>query len=373
MAGTHTAAGGGHRRSGPGWLTVCLWALLGLMLAAMAALIVPACGFSTPGGQTLLWFCPGVSQPERLNTDLVREQQRERALDRRLDSLRLALAIAPDCPIPPTLARDLEEEPPVQVATLPAPEPEPQAMEEPEPTPARIPPPPEAPAPEPEPRIAEAVTEEPPAGEPAPEPQLEVAVMRPEPSPDYVPPRPVRRPAAPARPPPPRPPATVPAAQPAPQPAPQPTPAPAPARTEPAPPPARSPQSIDYDRRLDRAGVPPRDVMVTLIWDNVNDLDLHVLCPNGVPIYYASMTACGGRLDVDSNGPGPETSSPVENVSWANAAPGRYRVEVRHFANHGGPDPTRFRVRVRVGERETYHAGVLGPDGRTIVTEFTVP
>ncbi len=375
MAGTHTAADGGHRRSGPVWLTAGLWLLLALMLAGMAALIVPACGFSTPGGQTLLWFCPGVSPPDRPDRNLVREQQRQRALDHRLDSLRLAMAIAPDCPIPPTLALDLEEVVPVEVATLPEPAPLPElpAVIQPEPTPARIPPPPEAPDPEPEPEpgIAEAVLPAPQARAPEPEPQIEVAVLRPEPSPDYLPPRPVRRPAAPARPPPPRPPVAVPAAQPAPQPTPQ--PAPAPARVEPALPPARSPQSIDYDRRLDRVGVPPRDVMVTLIWDNVNDLDLHVLCPSGVPIYYANMAACGGQLDVDSNGPGPETSSPIENVSWTNPAPGRYRVEVRHFDNHGAPDPTRFRLRVRVGERETFHAGVLGPNGRTIVTEFTVP
>ncbi|MCB9946293.1 MAG: hypothetical protein H6842_00540 [Rhodospirillaceae bacterium] len=374
-------------RGGPGatGLTIGLWGTLALLLIGTASQIVPACGFATPGGQRLLWFCPVRADAPLTSVELDLERDRQRILDRRLDTLRLALIVAPDCPQPPAppMARrpEPDPEPQIELAALPRPAPPPPVLE---PAPARIPAPPVEPAraEDPEPVITDAAL----PAEPEPPPPVAVAALPVEPAPDYTPPRPHRRPVAPARPPRPVPPVAPPAPQPrpAPQPAPVPPvipvvqPAPAatppppsiPARTQPAPAPA--PPS-DYERRLDRAGVPDRNVMVTLIWDNFNDLDLHLICPSGQPIYYANMQACGGRLDVDSNGPGPETMAPVENVSWADAPSGHYRVVVRHFANHGSPDPTRYRVRVRVGERDMYYSGVIGPDQDNIVAEFDIP
>lgn len=60
----------------------------------------------------------------------------------------------------------------------------------------------------------------------------------------------------------------------------------------------------------------------TLTWDTPGDMDLHVVPPCGTEVYYSSLTACGGQLDVDDMSRlGPE------NVFWAAAAPaGRYLV-----------------------------------------------
>ena len=194
----------------------------------------------------------------------------------------------------------------------------------------------------------------PPAAEPPP---VAVAEAPPEPPP-VRPPPPSERPPAPERPPPPPPP-------PAPEPPPEPQP-------PPQPPPSTG--DPDMDRRLDREGVQDQDVMITLVWDNGNDIDLHVICPNGQRISWQSMTGCAGRLDVDANASGPETRSPVENISWPGAQPrGTYRVEVHHYANHGDRDPTPYRVRVRIGGEERIFRGVLRPNQRVNVHTFTLP
>ena len=200
----------------------------------------------------------------------------------------------------------------------------------------------------------------PPDPAPPPAPPVEVAEAPPAPEVPFLPPTPTERPPAPDRPPPPPPP-------------PQPTPQPSP----PAPPPAATPpppSDPDMDSRLDREGVADQDVMITLVWDNGNDIDLHVICPNGQRISWETMAGCGGRLDVDANASGPQTRSPVENISWPGAPPrGSYRVEVHHFANHGDRDPTAYRVRVRIGGEDRVFSGTLRPNQRVSVHRFTMP
>lgn len=117
----------------------------------------------------------------------------------------------------------------------------------------------------------------------------------------------------------------------------------------------------DFSERLRQAGARSGDVQVSLEWKNINDLDLHVIDPNGEEIFYNHRTsASGGRLDVDMNVQ-PASSRPVENVYWPDrgAPPGTYRVEVVHYRNHGAPDPTAFTVRVVVKGNQTYYRGSI--------------
>jgi hypothetical protein len=84
-------------------------------------------------------------------------------------------------------------------------------------------------------------------------------------------------------------------------------------------------------------------IQVTLIWDNDNDMDLHVIEPNGSRIWYASPgpSATGGRLNRDDNvgvcGRDLEPGG-VENTFWpddATPATGTYTVEVIEYASCG--------------------------------------
>ncbi|HII50703.1 MAG TPA: hypothetical protein HA322_05160, partial [Candidatus Poseidoniaceae archaeon] len=72
----------------------------------------------------------------------------------------------------------------------------------------------------------------------------------------------------------------------------------------------------ELQERLDREGARSGDVQISLMWDNYNDLDLHVVCPSGERIHGGNkLSQCGGELDVDAN-VRPETKKPVENVVW---------------------------------------------------------
>jgi len=130
----------------------------------------------------------------------------------------------------------------------------------------------------------------------------------------------------------------------------------------------------DFSQRLQQAGARSGDVQISLEWKNKNDLDLHVIDPFGEEIFYRNRIAqSGGQLDVDMNlvrlDNGREvaediaalTDRPVENVYWPQrAAPrGQYRVEVVHYARHGGADPTAFAVRVINRGQAMYYRGVV--------------
>ncbi|WP_353645709.1 hypothetical protein [Mesorhizobium sp. WSM2239] len=83
-------------------------------------------------------------------------------------------------------------------------------------------------------------------------------------------------------------------------------------------------------QRVKRAGGNvDANLRVSLAWTNYDDLDLHVIEPNGTHIYYGNRL---GKLDVDMNAGGGSSREPVENIVWNDRLQnGRYHVSVNNF------------------------------------------
>jgi hypothetical protein len=141
--------------------------------------------------------------------------------------------------------------------------------------------------------------------------------------------------------------------------------------------------SDDNDEPLEPMREPPAvlgtgDVQITLRWNSLTDLDLHVIDPDGVEIYYYNpYSPSGGQLDVDANADCDSyemMTRPVENIFWpeGEAPEGTYRVFVEYYADCANVGSTDFTVRVLVdGMAEEYSGTVYSADDQYEVVEFT--
>ncbi|HRY28955.1 MAG TPA: hypothetical protein P5079_02835 [Elusimicrobiota bacterium] len=77
------------------------------------------------------------------------------------------------------------------------------------------------------------------------------------------------------------------------------------------------------------------DVQVSLSWDTKADIDLHVVDPNNVEVWYGDKapTTTKGTLDLDSNVGCPSTGISNENITWptGTAVAGTYIVRVDNY------------------------------------------
>lgn len=118
-------------------------------------------------------------------------------------------------------------------------------------------------------------------------------------------------------------------------------------------------------------------IRVSLSWHNFDDLDLHLIEPDGHEIMYTNkriVSRCGGMLDVDMNAGGGTTREPVENITYQ-AWPtkeGRYRVVVHQFSHREHAD-SGFEIEVEVaGELYNFVFAKNGPTRKEHpVVEFT--
>lgn len=103
----------------------------------------------------------------------------------------------------------------------------------------------------------------------------------------------------------------------------------------------------------------------TLTWDTTNDIDLHVIEPDGTHVYYASRTGRTASLDVDDvNGFGPENIF----VPSGSGLPGIYQVYIDHFS--GSPTTTStITITVNAGTaaaRSATFTRTTSPSARTV-------
>jgi hypothetical protein len=127
------------------------------------------------------------------------------------------------------------------------------------------------------------------------------------------------------------------------------------------------------------------DIQVSVSWDVDNDIDLHVVDPNGFEVYWFDDTSPElGTLDLDSNAACSIDSIRNENIVWPSgkAPPGTYTVRVDNFENclnaaanyvvtvqKAGAQPQTF-----TGSFAADDPGDFGQDGAgTTITTFTYP
>ena len=122
--------------------------------------------------------------------------------------------------------------------------------------------------------------------------------------------------------------------------------------------------------RVQKAGGQTGAVQFSLIWETMNDLDLHVRTPRGLHLYYGNRRAGNGWLDVDMNVE-PQTVEPVENMFFTKSERGKYTVFVDHFKQHPGqPTVDSFTLRAMIDGRETIQRGKVASGGQAIIFEF---
>lgn len=104
----------------------------------------------------------------------------------------------------------------------------------------------------------------------------------------------------------------------------------------------------EIDRRLRRENARSGDVRVSLMWNQVDDLDLHVITPNAERIYFdRRSSSCGGHLDVDQS----------------RLASNACTVKV-HCYSHRTLGPIHFKVRVENRGSTTWYSSVLSYQGK---------
>lgn len=115
------------------------------------------------------------------------------------------------------------------------------------------------------------------------------------------------------------------------------------------------------------------DVQATLIWETGDDMDLHVIDPEGSEIYYSdSESPSGGELDVDIIPGCSDDGTQVENIHWpeGEAPEGTYEVFVVNFDDCGDGETTAT-LQVRAGGELVVDEEVtLGEDEESERFEF---
>ena len=129
---------------------------------------------------------------------------------------------------------------------------------------------------------------------------------------------------------------------------------------------ARGRVSPPIERALSVVAVGAGDVEVTLTMSRPTDLDLYVVDPAGVTIFYGNTSSTsGGRLDLDANAAcGSNLGIDNEHVFWptGRAPAGTYRVRVANFESCIGGAPVDFRVTVNAcGETAVLTGRFDGP------------
>lgn len=138
----------------------------------------------------------------------------------------------------------------------------------------------------------------------------------------------------------------------------------------------------ELGHRLNKAGAKTGDIQVSIGWDTIDDIDLHVLYRDkfGQSSYICWMSrngVGGGMLDVDMNAnPSMLTNKPVENIFWprGQSPSGEYIVGIHHFRNWSGNNstPVTIIIKTRDAVKTIKAVAVFGHNTKEVF-RFTNP
>lgn len=119
------------------------------------------------------------------------------------------------------------------------------------------------------------------------------------------------------------------------------------------------------ERRLQVMPTGTGDVEVSLSMTETTDLDLYVVSPTGVVVYYGNTDgATGGHLDLDANAAcSSNMGTDNEHIFWprGRAPAGTYQVRVSHWRSCIGGRPVDYRITVRnCGETAVFSGSFTG-------------
>jgi len=131
--------------------------------------------------------------------------------------------------------------------------------------------------------------------------------------------------------------------------------------------------------RLRMAGAKTGDIQISIGWNTIDDVDLHVKAVNGAGVSWINWMAPfgvdGGELDVDMNAaPDQLTNRAVENVYWplGQSPQAEYIVGVHLFRNRTGVRSVPVSVVIKVGGKtKVFNVDCVSGMNVTEVTRFT--
>ncbi|MBP5180931.1 MAG: hypothetical protein J6127_06565, partial [Clostridiales bacterium] len=108
------------------------------------------------------------------------------------------------------------------------------------------------------------------------------------------------------------------------------------------------------------------EITISMMWDNTDDLDLHVITPDGSHLYYGNRSAQGGELDIDANTASNMMDNPVENIFFETPEAGTYRVYIKNYSDRSDGSSANYVVRVTVGGESQTFTGTIDGSGTEI-------
>ena len=117
------------------------------------------------------------------------------------------------------------------------------------------------------------------------------------------------------------------------------------------------------------------DLTVSLLWQSIADLDLHVIDPRGEEIFFENpRSLTGGLLEYEANGSClMATAEPLESIFWkaGTAPPGEYQVIVDYYGTCGDETEQEFVIGVWIGgEMIKLIEGTIAPQTLQVVHKF---